>query len=291
MDSLPNIPAVFPPLPSSRSCSIAEEASWSLLLLRQFIHKRLDRLPVSPDQNLIPNNRQLNDLSDGESILLPFLCSSLNALASMTKQHDTVTTQLATVQSIVGTVTTHSALHSKPFPITASLCNLSQRVSAAPPWPAIPPTGGVTCPVAPPPASRPGAPPRKSAIIIQALTRTSPIRIVSGAFSTETPALTRTSSLTHGKPIHSMMANTLIPALLSQVILIPTVPNPSSHPLRVQWRSPPRRVISRRAPRLPHKWGLSATRYRSFRPPTRSPGHKEDSTLLALPPWNTTKPL
>jgi len=53
----------------------------------------------------------------------------------MTKQLDTVTTQLTTVQSIVATLPTSSALDSKLSLINASLPDLSQRVNAAPPSP------------------------------------------------------------------------------------------------------------------------------------------------------------
>ena len=106
MDNLPEIPAVFPSIPSSRSSSVAEQPSLNLLLLRQFLHDRCDRLRFSPDQTPIYGDRQLKDLSDSESILILFLCSSLNAFASMTKQLDTVTTQLATVQSIMATLPT-----------------------------------------------------------------------------------------------------------------------------------------------------------------------------------------
>jgi len=73
MDNLPDIPPVFPSLPSSRSFSIAEVPSRSLLLHRQFLQDMRDRLRFSPDQIPIPDDRQLDDLSDGESILIPFM--------------------------------------------------------------------------------------------------------------------------------------------------------------------------------------------------------------------------
>ena len=101
MDNLPDIPLVFPSLPSSRSSSIPDDPSQILLFLRHLLRKMPDSLRFPPDQIPIPNDRQLKDLSDGEAIFILFICSSLNALASMTNQLDTVTTQLATVQSIV----------------------------------------------------------------------------------------------------------------------------------------------------------------------------------------------
>jgi len=108
----------------------------------------------------IPEDGQLNDLFDGEAILIPFLCSSLNALASITKQLDTITTQLATIQSIVATLPITPALDAKLSPINASIYDLSHRVSSAPPIPSapprlvVPPTSVGTYPVAPPPAPK-----------------------------------------------------------------------------------------------------------------------------------------
>jgi len=58
----------------------------------------------------------------------------------MTRQLDTITTQLGTIQSIVATLPTTSALDSKLSPIIGSLRDLSQRVSAAPAPPAQAPT-------------------------------------------------------------------------------------------------------------------------------------------------------
>ena len=145
-----------------------EEPSQNMLLLHHFLRETRDRLRFSPEQIPIRDDWQLNDLSDGESILIPFMCSSLNALVSMTKQLDTVTTQLATVHSIVATLPTSSALDSRLSPISAALRDLSQRVNSAPPAPPAPPrpnispTGVVTRPSAPPPAPRAHAPPPKT---------------------------------------------------------------------------------------------------------------------------------
>jgi len=160
MDNLPDISKLFPSLPSSRSSSVTEEQAQNLLLLCHFLCETRDRLHFSPEQITIPSDRQLNNLSDRESILIPFLYPTINALASMTKQLDTVTTQLATVQSIVATLPTTAALDSKLSPIHTSLRNLSQRVGSTPPAPSaplrqpIPPVGMVTRPAAPPPAPK-----------------------------------------------------------------------------------------------------------------------------------------
>ena len=168
MDNLPDILVVCPSLPSSRPFFVAEEPSCNLLLLHQFLHETHDRLRFSPDQIPIPNHTQVNGLSNGESILIPFLCSSLNALGSMTKQLDTITTQLATIQSIVVTLPTSSALDSKLSPIHASLRDLSHGISTAPrtlaatvgpPGQNIPPGSMVTGSAALHPAPKPPAPP------------------------------------------------------------------------------------------------------------------------------------
>ena len=99
MDNLPDISMVLPPLPSSgspsRASSVASseaEPSQTLLLLRQFLQETRDRLHFSPLQIPIPDDRQLCDLSKGETILIPFPCSALNALKSMTHPLNVLTT-------------------------------------------------------------------------------------------------------------------------------------------------------------------------------------------------------
>jgi len=82
----------------------------------------------------------------------------------MTRQLDTITTQLGTIQSIVATLPTSTALDCRLAPINASHRDLSQRVSAAPPLPVsaptpapIPPTSTTTHPARPPGQPRPKA--------------------------------------------------------------------------------------------------------------------------------------
>lgn len=73
-------------------------------------------------------------------MLVPLPCSALNALASMTRQLDTLTTQLGNIQSMVATIPTYPAvekvIETSLAPINASIRDLSQRVSAA-----LPPQG------------------------------------------------------------------------------------------------------------------------------------------------------
>ena len=150
----------FPPLPSSGAPSRAPsrqstspELTESHLYIRDFARETRQRLNFSSIQLLILDDWQLAELSDGETILVPLSCTSLNALASMTRQLDTITTQLGTIQGIVATLPTTAALDSKLSPIHASLRDLSQRVSAAPPSqapaptrPPVPPAGATTRP-------------------------------------------------------------------------------------------------------------------------------------------------
>ena len=160
----------FPPLPSSRAPSGAPsrqssspELTESHLYIRDFVRETRQRLNFSSIQLPILDDRQLAELSDGETILVLLSCSSLNALASVSRQLDTITTQLGTIQGIVATLPTTAALDSKLSPIHASLRDLSQRASAAlsqapaPTRPSIPPSGVTTRPTLPP--VRPSIPP------------------------------------------------------------------------------------------------------------------------------------
>jgi len=165
---------VFPPFPSSRSPSRAPsvpsseaEQSQTLLLLRQFLQETCDRLNLSPLQIPIPDDRQLCDLSEGGTILIPFLCSALNALKSMTYQLDVLTTQMGNIQSTVATLPNFPAMESALSPINLFIPDLSYRTTTAPTpaptqaQPVVPPTGATTRPAPPPPPPSPRAPPPK----------------------------------------------------------------------------------------------------------------------------------
>jgi len=95
---------------------------------------------------------------------VPLSCSALNALGSMTRQLDTITTQLGTIQSIVTTLPTWLGLQGIFEPINAAIRDLSHRVTApspqapAPTWPQVPPTGATTR-QAPAPTRPPISPP------------------------------------------------------------------------------------------------------------------------------------
>jgi len=163
------------PLPSSGVQSRASsrqssspDLSETHLYIRDFVRKTRHCLNFSSVQLPILDDNQLSSLSDGETILVPLSCSALKALVSMTGQLDTITTQLGTIQATVMTLSTHTAVEKiveNPLaPINASLRNLSQRVSAAPPLPVqaptrapIPPTSATIRPAPPPAQLRPKA--------------------------------------------------------------------------------------------------------------------------------------
>jgi len=161
MEDLPPLPSSAAPSPASSRQSSSPELDETHLYIRDFVRETRQRLHFTSTQLPILDDNQLSGLSDGETILLPLCCSALNALASMTRQLDTVTTQLGNILAVVATLPTFPALEGALAPINASLRDLSQRVSAAPhpqaplpTRPAVPPTGVTTHPVPPPPQVR-----------------------------------------------------------------------------------------------------------------------------------------
>ena len=162
MDDLAPLPSSNAPSRASSSQSSAPDPCESHLYIGDFIRETRERLHFSSTQLPILDDNQLTGLSDFETILLPLCCSALNALASMTRQLDTITTKLGNIQSVVATLPTFPALEEALTPINASLRDLSQRMSAAPPSPApaptrlpVPPTGATTRPATLPAQGRP----------------------------------------------------------------------------------------------------------------------------------------
>jgi len=164
----------LPPLPSSRSSSRAPSAQSSSpelneshLYIHDFIRKTRQRLNFTWTQLTVLDDHQLSGLSDSETILVPLSCSSLYALASMTHQLDTITTQLGNIQRALHTMPTWTALQGTLEPINAAIRDLSHRVAAPPPQapaptqPPVPPSSATTSQtLAPtrPPVPPPGAP-------------------------------------------------------------------------------------------------------------------------------------
>jgi len=161
----------LPPLPSSRASSRAPSAQSSSpelteshLYIRDFVRETRQRLNFTSVQLPILDDHQLSGLSDGEMILVPLSCSTLNALASMTRQLDTITTQLGNIQQAVHAMPTWTALEGVLTPINAAIRDLSHRGAAsspqplAPTRPPVPPTAATTRQTLPPP-TRPPVPP------------------------------------------------------------------------------------------------------------------------------------
>jgi len=130
----------LPTLPSSRDSSRAPsrqsfhpDLNESHLYIRDFVHETRQRLNFTSVELPILDIAQLSELSDGEMILVPLSCSALNALASMTRQLDTITTQLGNIQQAVHTMPTWPALQSTLEPINAAIRDLSHRVTGPTP--------------------------------------------------------------------------------------------------------------------------------------------------------------
>ena len=172
MDNLLDIPMVFLRLPSSRSSSRApsvvsadEAPSQTLLLLLQFLQEIRERLNFSPLQVPIPDDRQLCDLSEGETVVIPFLCSALKGLKSITRQLPILTTQMGNIPSTVPKLPTFPEIENGLSPINVSIYDLSHQTIIPPPpaptqsWPVVHLAGATTSAAPPPPPPRPRAPP------------------------------------------------------------------------------------------------------------------------------------
>ena len=136
MDDLPPLPAsgLSSRAPSRQSST--PDLSENHLYIPAFVRETRQWLNFTAVQLPILDDHQLSGLSDDETILVPLSCSALNALASMTHQLDTITTQLGNIQAMAAACPTFPAVE-KLFetalsPINASLRDLSQRVSAGP---------------------------------------------------------------------------------------------------------------------------------------------------------------
>jgi len=298
MDDLPPLPASAAPSRASSRQSSSPDLSESNLYIRDFVHETRQRLNFTSTQLPILDDTQCSELSDGETILLPLCCSALNALASMTRQLDTITTQLGTLQGIVATLPTTAALDCKLSPIYASLRDLSQSVSGAPhpqapapTRPSVPLTGTTTHPMAPPPPpqvrTKTRAPPRISRPHHPSI-RTYPGMTRTPAPFTAIPRRTRRSSLIHGKPRRFVRESTPTLPLSSRAISPPTAQRPNCRTPRLPLPAPQRiRRISALS-RLPKSCQL-ATPSLFPKDQSRSRPLKEDSTLPVPPPPSTRK--
>jgi len=307
----------LPPLPSSRASSRAPSAQSSSpelneshLYIRDFVRETRQRLNFTSVELPILDDHQLSGLSDGETILVPLSCSTLNALASMTRQLDTITTQLGNVQSAINTMPTWPALQGVLEPINAAIRDLSHRVAApptqapAPTRPQGPPTGATTrqapAPARPsipptgataPPPSRPRvrAPP-PTRVPHPPSTRTFPGTMWTAGPSMATLGRTRTSSRIHGKQTRSENGSTPTPPHSSPGTSPPIAPSLNNRMPRAPLLALPgaRRI---RAPSRPPKSRQPATVCLLPSHGGRSPQPKEGSTLPVPPPLSTNKRL
>ena len=151
-----------PPLcrPSTRPPSVAPPSE-HLIYMRNFLDETLVKLGVNNTYPL-PTDRELNqDISTGEALILPLLCSSINALASLLDKVDTLTNRLThihdSVSSVANSVPNKEVITASLAPITSLVRDLSHRISTAPPRP--PPAPQPQAPPPPKPRNKPSLPP------------------------------------------------------------------------------------------------------------------------------------
>jgi len=85
MEEVPPLPSSGAPSRAPSRQSSSPELPESHLYIRDFVRETLYRLNFSGIQLPILDDRQLAELWDGETILVPLSCSALKALASMTR--------------------------------------------------------------------------------------------------------------------------------------------------------------------------------------------------------------
>ena len=147
-------------VPSTRPPSVAPPSD-HLIYMRNFLDETLVKLGVNNTYPL-PTDRELNqDISTGEALILPLLCSSINALASLLDKVDTLTNRLThihdSVSSVANTVPNKEEITASLAPITSSVRDLSHRISTAPPR--HPHTSQPPAPHPPKPKNKPSPPP------------------------------------------------------------------------------------------------------------------------------------
>ena len=108
-------------VPSTRPPSVAPPSE-HLIYMWNFLDETLVKLDVNNTYPL-PTDRELNqDISTGEALILPLLCSSINALASLLDKVDTLTNRLThihdSVSSVANTVPNQEEITASLAPIT-----------------------------------------------------------------------------------------------------------------------------------------------------------------------------
>ena len=121
-------------VPSTRPPSVAPPSE-HLIYVRNFLEEILVKLGVN-DTYPLPTDRDPNqDISTGQALIHPLLCSSINALASLLDKVDTLTNRLTHihdwVSSVANTVPNKEEITASLAPITSSVRDLSHRISTA----------------------------------------------------------------------------------------------------------------------------------------------------------------
>ena len=108
-----------------------------LIYMRNFLEETLVKLGVNNTYPLPTDNKLNQDISTGEALVLPLLCSSINALASLLDKVDSLTNCLThihdSVSSVANSVPNKEEMTASLAPITSSVRDLSHQISTAPP--------------------------------------------------------------------------------------------------------------------------------------------------------------
>lgn len=106
------------------------------IYMTKFLEGTLVKLGVNNTYPLPTNNELNQDISTRESLVLPLLCSSINALASLLDEVDSHTNRLTHIHdspsSIANSVTNKKEMSVSPANNTSSVHDLSHRISTAP---------------------------------------------------------------------------------------------------------------------------------------------------------------
>ena len=110
-------------------------ASEHLIYMRNFLEETLVKLGVNNTYPLPTDNELNQDISTGEALVLPLLCSSINALASLLDKVDTLTNRLThihdSVSSVANAVPNLKEMTGSLAPINFSVRDLSHRIRIA----------------------------------------------------------------------------------------------------------------------------------------------------------------
>ena len=137
--SVHGAPQRFPLPPSSAPStrpSLTSPPSEQIIYSRNFLGETLKKLGLNEVVHLPTRSELGRDLSTGESIILPLLCSTINSLASLLERVDTrndhITHTHDSISKVANSVPNRDELTASLAPITSAVRDLSHRVSTAP---------------------------------------------------------------------------------------------------------------------------------------------------------------